>query len=360
MDRTTVPDTGQISGVGDLSVVGGISAVGHVSGAGHGACRGGSILDAMSEHHAPQPAASAPATTDDAAFDAIVDLVGDGGVLVLTGAGLSTESGIPDYRGPDGVRRVQPMTYQELIKTPDARRRYWARAYAGWERFNAARPNAGHRAVAALQRHGYADAVITQNVDGLHQQAGSTNVTELHGTLAVVRCLTCESRTPREEVQRTLAQANPGFVERFAAAGEIRPDGDVALPDDVVDSFHLARCVVCGSDMLKPDVVFFGESVPKATVEHAFALTERAHSLLVLGSSLQVMSGYRFVRRAHALGTPVSIITRGRTRGDAEATHQLSTPLGATLERIVRALDIDDDLGPVAADTTTGLPLGLT
>lgn len=290
-------------------------------------------------------------------LEAIADTVADGGVLVLSGAGLSTESGIPDYRGPDGLRRVQPMTYQELIGSSAARRRYWARAYAGWELFAAAQPNSGHRAVTALQRHGYVDSVITQNVDGLHQEAGTRDVVELHGTLEVVRCLTCENRTTRAEVQRRLAEANPGFA---AQSGEIRPDGDIALPDDVVKDFHLARCVVCGEDTLKPDVVFFGESVPRQTVDRCFALTERAQSVLVLGSSLKVMSGYRFVRRAHALGTTVSIITRGPTRGDAEATHQVSAPLGPTLADLCRRLGIDDDLGPTGQPVDAGLPLGLT
>ncbi|WP_409485665.1 NAD-dependent protein deacetylase [Arsenicicoccus dermatophilus] len=291
-------------------------------------------------------------------LDQIARAVHDGGVLALTGAGMSTESGIPDYRGPDGRRRVQPMTYAEFTATPDARRRYWARAYVGWERFAAARPNAGHRAVAALQGHGMITGLVTQNVDGLHQQAGSTGVLELHGTLSVVRCLTCEDRTSREAVQRRLAEANPGFG---ATTHEVRPDGDVALPDEVVAGFHLARCLVCGADTLKPDVVYFGESVPRERVDEAYRLVESASVLLVLGSSLKVMSGYRFVRRAHALGIPVAIITRGRTRGDDEATWQLDAPLGASLTALADRLGIEEDLGPVLdGEYATGLPLGLT
>lgn len=295
--------------------------------------------------------------TQERVLDDIAEQVGDGGVLVLSGAGISTESGIPDYRGPDGTRRVQPMTYQELIASAEARRRYWARAYAGWSTFTAAEPNSGHRAVAALQEHGYVEAIITQNVDGLHQRAGAEGVVELHGTLGTVRCLDCGDRTAREEIQRRLAEANPGFG---VPTGQIRPDGDVALDDDVVAGFHLARCVVCGSDRLKPDVVFFGESVPKERVDACFALTERAQSVLVLGSSLAVMSGYRFVRRAHALGTPVAIITRGATRGDEQATQLLSAPLGPSLAGLCRRLGITDDLGPTGVPASGGPPAGLT
>jgi len=290
-------------------------------------------------------------------LDQLARLVHDGGVVALTGAGMSTESGIPDYRGPDGRRRVQPMQYSELLSGPEARRRYWARAYVGWERFTGASPNAGHRALAAIQRAGLVDGVITQNVDGLHQQAGTRDVLELHGTLTVVRCLTCEDRTSREEVQRRLAEANPDFQVH---SDEVRPDGDIALPDGVVQRFHLAHCVVCGSDALKPDVVFFGESVPRERVDEAYRRVETASALLVLGSSLQVMSGYRFVRRADALGLPVGIITRGRTRGDDQATWQLDAPLGPSLTGLARRLGIDDDLGPVVdGEYATGLPLGL-
>ncbi|WP_253272725.1 NAD-dependent protein deacetylase [Arsenicicoccus sp. oral taxon 190] len=291
-------------------------------------------------------------------LDQLARLVHSGGVVALTGAGMSTESGIPDYRGPDGQRRVQPMTYAEFTGTSAARQRYWARAFVGWERFSAARPNAGHRALAALQRTGLITDVITQNVDGLHQEAGSTRVLELHGTLAVVRCLTCEDRTSREEVQRRLTEANPGFQVR---SDEVRPDGDIALPDAVVGGFHLARCVVCGADTLKPDVVFFGEPVPRDRVDESYRRVEAAEALLVLGSSLKVMSGYRFVRRAHALGIPVAIITRGRTRGDDEASWQLDAPLGPALTGIATRLGIEEDFGPVVdGEYATGLPLGLT
>lgn len=268
-------------------------------------------------------------------LDEFVDLLAGGDVLVLTGAGISTESGIPDYRGPDGKRRVQPMQYSEFVGSSTARQRYWARSYVGWQRFSSAGPNAGHRAVASLQRAGIVGPVITQNVDGLHQAAGAAEVTELHGALERVVCLTCGDRTSRWDLDERMRQANPGYE---VTSNEIRPDGDIALNALDVEDFVVPLCLVCGRDTLKPDVVFFGESVPKPVVEHCFSLTERARALLVLGSSLKVMSGYRFVRRAAAHGIPVGIITHGPTRGDGEATHRLDAPLGTTLTELVSRL----------------------
>jgi NAD-dependent SIR2 family protein deacetylase len=268
-------------------------------------------------------------------LDAFVGLLAGGDVLVLTGAGISTESGIPDYRGPDGERRVTPMQYSEFTGSSAARQRYWARSYVGWQRFSAAGPNDGHRAVASLQRAGLVGPVITQNVDGLHQAAGAHEVTELHGALARVVCLTCGDRTSRWDLDERMREANPGYT---VTSNEIRPDGDIVLNALDVEGFVVPLCLVCGRDTLKPDVVFFGESVPKPLVEKCFDLTGRAPALLVLGSSLRVMSGYRFVRRAAAHGIPVAIITHGPTRGDAEATHQLDAPLGATLTELVGRL----------------------
>jgi NAD-dependent SIR2 family protein deacetylase len=227
------------------------------------------------------------------------------------------------------------MQYAEFLGSSQARQRYWARSYVGWQRFNLARPNAGHRAVAALQRAGHLGPVITQNVDGLHQAAGATDVTELHGSLAHVVCLTCGDRSSRWDLDDRMREANPSFE---VTSNEIRPDGDIALNDLDVAGFRVPLCLVCGRDTLKPDVVFFGESVPKPLVEHCFRLTEAADALLVLGSSLKVMSGYRFVRRAAACRIPVAIITRGPTRGDAEATVQLDAPLGPTLTELVERL----------------------
>lgn len=289
-----------------------------------------------------------PLVTEDlGTMDDLVDLVSAGGVVVLSGAGMSTESGIPDYRGPDGTRRVEPMTLGEFKGSSEARRRYWARSYIGWQRFSAAEPNSGHVRVTELQREGYVGPIITQNVDGLHQEAGARDVVELHGSLERAVCLTCGEVTSRTGLHERMAEANPGFMERFAAAAEavgsqwgeqVRPDGDIVVPDDLVESFFAPRCLVCGQDTVKPDVVFFGESVPKEMVEKCFGLVEQAGALLVLGSSLSVMSGYRFVRHAARAGIPVAIVTRSATRGDADATIRLHAPLGPTLDALGAAL----------------------
>jgi NAD-dependent SIR2 family protein deacetylase len=290
---------------------------------------------------------------------AIVELAGlvaAGGVVVLSGAGLSTESGIPDYRGPDGIRRVTPMQYAEFTGSSAARRRYWARSYIGWQRFSRAAPNRGHRAVARLQQAGLLDAVVTQNVDGLHEAAGARDVVELHGNLEHVVCLTCGDLTSRTALHELLVEANPGFVDLVLGiapdgsrvSSQIRPDGDIVLDDSITSRFHLPLCPVCGADTLKPDVVFFGESVPKPKVEHCCDLVDRATSLLVLGSSLAVMSGYRFVRRAARNGIPVAILTASASRGDPEATLRLHSPLGETLDALV------DELGLLTDRPRTG------
>lgn len=266
--------------------------------------------------------------------------------MVLSGAGLSTESGIPDYRGPDGQRRVRPMEHGEFVATSAARQRYWARSYIGWGRFNRADPNEGHRAVADLQRSGHVGPIVTQNVDGLHQRAGAREVIELHGSLADVVCLTCHARIDREFLQAVMADLNPGFAELASGtaadgsrvSSQIRPDGDIVLADNLVAGFVQPRCHHCHSDVVKPDVVFFGGSVPKERVEACFALTDAAPALLVLGSSLQVMSGFRFVRRAASRGIPIVVITHGPTRGDDLVTHRLDAPLGTTLRALADAL----------------------
>jgi len=281
---------------------------------------------------------TAPATTPGrTAYDRLVELLRGGNITVLSGAGLSTESGIPDYRGPDGSRRAVPMTYGEFVASPANRQRYWARSFLGWRRFAGARPNDGHRAVADLQHLGLVRVIITQNVDGLHQRAGAHDVLELHGNLDRARCLSCGETTPRTELDRRLREANPGFE---AVAAEVRPDGDVVLSDEAVGSFQPPRCLVCQSDLVKPDVVFFGESVPKLLVGQCFSHVEASSGLVVLGSSLQVMSGYRFVRRAAAKGIPVAIVTQGPSRGDACATIRLDEPLGVMLSRIVQDLRV--------------------
>ena len=263
-------------------------------------------------------------------------MVDYGDVLILSGAGLSTESGIPDYRGPTGLaRRATPMTYQTFTGSAAARRRYWARSYLGWRHIARAVPNDGHRAVAELSRRGLLTGIITQNVDGLHQAAGASAVTELHGSLHWVICLSCGQRTPRTGLARRLEAANPGWDAEVAAV--IKPDGDADLDDEAVASFRVAGCSSC-QGVLKPDVVFFGENVPRPRAEACYALVERSSALVVLGSSLTVMSGFRYVRHAARLGCPVVIVNQGVTRGDAYATATIDAPLGRTLTELVAGI----------------------
>jgi NAD-dependent SIR2 family protein deacetylase len=267
----------------------------------------------------------------------LLDTVASGNVLVLSGAGLSTESGIPDYRGPTGLaRRATPMTYQAFTGSEAARRRYWARSHLGWGHISAAVPNRGHLAVAELGRRGLLAGIITQNVDGLHQAAGAAEVTELHGSLHRVICLSCGQRTPRADLHRRLLAANPGWDRETATL--INPDGDAVLADDATESFQVVGCRACGG-VLKPDVVFFGENVPPPRVQACYAMVERASALLVLGSSLTVMSGFRYVRHAAKLEVPVVIVNQGSTRGDAYATVTLDAPLGAVLTELLSGLE---------------------
>lgn len=285
------------------------------------------------------PAGPAPAPTADPATvsAALTDLVAAGGVVVLSGAGLSTESGIPDYRGPSGAsqRKHAPMTYQTFTGDPSARHRYWARSHLGWRQIAHARPNAGHRAVAALQRAGHLTGVVTQNVDGLHQAAGATGVVELHGGLDRVVCLHCGDVVSRVEVDQRLKAANRDFAAEVLA---VNPDGDVDLADADLDRFVMVDCQLCRTGPLKPDVVFFGETVPRDRVDACFALVDDARALLVLGSSLTVMSGYRLVLHAAKRGIPVALVNQGATRADARATVRLDAPLGETLSVLAERL----------------------
>jgi NAD-dependent SIR2 family protein deacetylase len=253
-----------------------------------------------------------------AAVGEAVDLLRDRPLVVLTGAGLSTDSGIPDYRGPGSTPRT-PMTYQEFVSGPAARQRYWARVHTGFGRFSTAAPNAGHLALARLD----ADLVITQNVDGLHEAAGTRRLVALHGRIADVVCLDCRAGSSRADLERRLAALNPGWAEAYAALA-LRPDGDVELTD--WRGFRVADCAACGG-VLKPDVVFFGENVPAARVARCYAaveaLADTGGALLVAGSSLAVMSGLRFVKRAARSGVPVVIVNRGATRGDPLAAYKL-------------------------------------
>ena len=269
-------------------------------------------------------------------FGTLVDMVAAGRVLVLSGAGLSTESGIPDYRGPTGLaRRAQPMTYQAFTGGAAARRRYWARSFLGWRHIARAVPNDGHRAVAEVSRRGLLTGIITQNVDGLHQAAGAFGVTELHGSLHRVVCLSCGQRTARTELDRRLEAANPGWAD--ARLATVNPDGDAVLDDEATESFQVVDCSACHG-VLKPDVVFFGENVPRPRAEACYAMVERSRALIVLGSSLTVMSGFRYVRHAASLQRPVVIVNQGATRGDAYATATLDAPLGRTLTDLVATL----------------------
>jgi NAD-dependent SIR2 family protein deacetylase len=272
---------------------------------------------------------------EDAALGELSAFVAAGDVMVLTGAGLSTESGIPDYRGPTGaLRRSLPMTYQSFTGDPVARRRYGARSQLGWRHVARAAPNDGHHAVATMQERGHLTGVVTQNVDGLHQAGGARSVVELHGNLDLVVCLGCGERTSRDDLDVRLRAANPDWEARVTA---VNPDGDVTIADAEVERFATVDCASCGG-VLKPDVVFFGENVPPAKVEHCYGLVERSRALLVLGSSLTVMSGLRFVKRAAASGIPVGIVNQGVTRGDDLAALRVSAPLGRTLTGLVRGL----------------------
>jgi NAD-dependent SIR2 family protein deacetylase len=248
----------------------------------------------------------------------VLDLLAERPLVVLTGAGCSTDSGIPDYRGPGKPVR-SPMTYQEFVSGTEAQQRYWGRSHLGWGRMRQAEPNAGHRALARIDP----ELLITQNVDGLHERAGSRRVVALHGRIADVVCLTCRAVTSRTALHSRLTELNPDFAERHRAA-EVRPDGDVELDD--TRGFAVAGCRECGG-VLKPHVVFFGENVPADRVERCYeavdALAGSGGALLVAGSSLTVMSGFRFVRRAAKAGTPVVIVNRGATRGDELATRTL-------------------------------------
>lgn len=260
-------------------------------------------------------------------------------LAVLTGAGMSTDSGIPDYRGPDSPPS-NPMTIRQFTSDPAFRQRYWARNHVGWRHMHDTLPNAGHRALASLERSGVVVGLITQNVDLLHTKAGSRRVVDLHGTYARVTCLACAFTLSRAELADELEALNPGFVERAEKVGGIAvaPDADAMVTETA--SFRYVDCPRCGG-MLKPDIVYFGESVPKERVTQAYSLVDEADALLVGGSSLTVFSGLRFVRHAAATGTPVAIINRGPTRGDALATVKVH---GGCSELLVL---LADELTPV-------------
>lgn len=255
-------------------------------------------------------------------------------LLLLTGAGCSTKSGIPDYRGATTGRAPRsPIQHMAFMHSAQVRKRYWARSCLGWPRFAAANPNDAHRACADLERMGRAVGLVSQNVDGLHQAAGSRSVVELHGSLAKVRCFACPITISRAQLQRNLVRDNPSWLQLVAATA---PDGDVDLPEQLVDAFVAPRCE-CGADLM-PNVVFFGGNVNPDVLQSAWSLFDQAEGLLVVGSSLTVFSGFRFVKRAAEQGMPIAILNQGPTRGDDLASLRIDADAGETLRDVARGL----------------------
>jgi NAD-dependent SIR2 family protein deacetylase len=283
-----------------------------------------------------------PALSPSDAVDAVDDLdeaieaLAGHRLTVLTGAGISTDSGIPDYRGPDSPPRT-PMTFQQFVGDPAFRRHYWARNHVGWAHVRKAAPNAGHRALVAMEARGVVLGVLTQNVDLLHEDAGSRNVIDLHGRYDRVVCLDCGTVISRAALAQRLDALNPGFVESVGSVAdiEIAPDADAVI--ETTSHFVVAPCEVCGG-VLKPDIVYFGENVPKERVQRAYAMVDDAGALLVAGSSLTVMSGLRFVRHAAKAGKPVVIVNRGQTRGDPLATVKVDVGTSEALTVLAHEL----------------------
>jgi NAD-dependent deacetylase sirtuin 4 len=265
----------------------------------------------------------------------LVELLRGRRVVVLTGAGVSTESGIPDYRGPQSTLRTRrPIHGPEFLRSATTRRRYWARAMVGWESFRRARPGPAHFAIAHLQTRGGVSRLITQNIDRLHHAAGSRDVIELHGALTEVICLDCGGLEDRDAVQTRMCAANRPWVDLTA---QLRPDGDADIADQVIATFEVPACLRCGG-VLKPRVVFFGENVPRLLVEEAFASLDQSDALLVAGTSLAVFSGYRFLRRAAERRIPIAIVNRGPVRGEELASVKIEGSAGAVLGDVARRL----------------------
>ncbi|MGC4094004.1 MAG: NAD-dependent protein deacetylase [Polyangiaceae bacterium] len=264
-------------------------------------------------------------------------LLSGGGAVVLSGAGVSTNSGIPDYRDENGDwKRARPVEYRDFMSSEQTRRRYWARSMVGWPHIERALPNRAHQSISELEARQLVTLTVTQNVDGLHQRAGSRSVVDLHGRLDSVVCMSCKKDSARAELQARLLHENPSFAERSASTA---PDGDADLSNGDTSQFRVVACENCGG-ILKPDVVFFGETVPKARVEHAYAAIEAARMLLVLGTSLMVFSGYRFARAAAKRGVPIAIVNRGKTRADDTARLKIEHDVADVLERVVAQLTL--------------------
>lgn len=270
--------------------------------------------------------------TTDATIESAIDILADRSVAVLTGAGISTDSGIPDYRG-EGAPRRTPMSFSQFLGDEHSRKRYWAGSHLGYARFRAAQPNAGHFALSRMELGGVIPGVITQNVDGLHLRAGSRRVVPLHGTMDRVLCLRCGQMFAREDIAAQIDELNPWMTEPDAVT--IAPDGDAEVSD--VDAFVIPSCSVCGG-RLKPDVVFFGEFVPPLRFEAARELVENADALLVAGSSLAVNSGIRLLEQARRRRLPIVVVNRGETKGDARATLKLDAGTSETLVALADAL----------------------
>jgi len=287
-----------------------------------------------------------------------------GRLFVLTGAGVSADSGIPGYRDEDGRwKRPAPVMLQDFLRSEATRQRYWARSMLGWPVIARARPNAAHDALASLESMQRLHVLVTQNVDGLHQRAGSTDVIELHGNIGRVICLGCGATQARETVQVTLREQNPTFLDGVAATA---PDGDADLEHCGLDAFSVPQCGSCGG-MLKPDVVFFGEGVPRTRVDAALAALQEADAMLVVGSSLMVYSGYRFCEHAQTIGKPVAAINRGRTRADhlfmlkveagcAEVLTELAETLSAIPPTARPGRNIEPTCPPTFLPTSRRLP----
>jgi NAD-dependent SIR2 family protein deacetylase len=288
---------------------------------------------------APPPGTNTPGAAPDAVVAQLATLLRQGPFVVITGAGLSTASGIPAYRDAQGQwQHPPPVQHQAFMQQEAVRRRYWARSYVGWPRIGLAAPNAGHVALAQLAQQGHIALVITQNVDGLHHKAGSTAVIDLHGRIDRVRCMACGQGFARADVQQWLATANPQLdLATATQALRAAPDGDAHLDDTLYAPFQVPACPACGG-VLKPDVVFFGDNVPRDTVAAATQAVEQAAGLLVVGSSLMVYSGYRFAEQAHRACKPVVAINRGVTRAEALLTAKIEGDCGQVLRQLCQAL----------------------
>ena len=285
------------------------------------------LLDIMSQ----------PETTAAVDLSPLVSLMRGRRSVVLAGAGCSTESGIPDYRGPRGrLHARKPVQYGDFVRSVETRQRYWARSAVGWVKMRRAEPNPAHKALADLERAGHLTGLITQNVDGLHHEAGSRDVVELHGSLASVICLDCGEKVTRSEMQERLEDQNPHWLEDIVSV-ESAPDGDAELGNESYADFVVPGCDRCDGT-LKPDVVFFGENVPKRRVEECWRMVDRADLLLVVGSSLTVYSGRRFVYGAAERSLPIGVVNLGPTRADDLATAKVEARLGDAMPRLFEAL----------------------